>query len=89
MRPRLKVGESPRHLSLVLALPVSVIYAVSACRVRIPSHTAAQIIECDQGRDKLDFILEPASIFPPGIVASRTCNSAGNRARLCVEHGGL
>lgn len=31
-----------------------------------------------------EFILEPAIIFPPGIVASRTYNSAGTHARLCV-----
>lgn len=64
---------------------MSVVDAVSARRVRILSHTA-QIIECNLGSDMPDFILEPASIFPPG------------RPRIlqepvlccvCVEHNGI
>lgn len=65
--------------------PVSVTEAVSARRVRIPSHTV-HIIDCDLKRDMPDFILEQASICSPGIVASRTNNPAGTHmhARLCV-----
>lgn len=64
---------------------MSVVDAASARRVLILSHTA-QIIECNLGSDMPDFILEPASIFPPG------------RPRIlqepvlccvCVEHNGI
>lgn len=65
--------------------PVSVTGAVSARRVRIPSHTA-HIIDCDLKRDMPDFILEQARICSSGIVTSRTNNSAGTHmhARLYV-----
>ena len=62
---------------------VPVLDAVSVRRVRIPPHTA-QIIESTLSSDMPEFMLEPASIFPPGIVASRTYNTAGNRAKLCI-----
>lgn len=81
----LKVRGIATPFELSTGVPVSVIEAVSTRRVQIPSHTA-HIIECDLESDMPDFILEPASIFPHGIVASKTYNSAGTHARLCVEH---
>lgn len=63
-------------------MPLSVIEAISARRVRIPSHTA-HIIDCDLETDIPDFTLEQASIFPSGILVSRTYNSAGTQV-VCV-----
>ncbi|XP_061180635.1 uncharacterized protein LOC133189248 [Saccostrea echinata] len=62
---------------------VPVLDAVSVRRVRVPPHTA-QVIECALTSDMPEFMLEPASIFPPGIVASRTYNAAGNKAKLRI-----
>ena len=76
---KVKGIDTTFKLSTEAALPV--FDAFLARRVRVPPHTA-QVIECDLNADMPDFILEPASIFPPSIVASRTYNAAGKRAKL-------
>lgn len=79
----LKVKGIDKAFELSTEASVPVLDAVSARRVRVPPHTA-QVIECDLSADMPEFILEPTSIFPPGIVASRTYNAAGNKGKLCI-----
>ena len=63
--------------------PWQVLNAVPSRRVRIPPHTA-QVIECHLDAEMPDFIIEPVSVFPSGIVASRTYNISGKVGKLCV-----
>ncbi|XP_062570205.1 uncharacterized protein LOC134232256 [Saccostrea cucullata] len=78
---RVKGTDTTFAMSVDESAPV--LDAVSVRRVRIPPHTA-QIIKGTLSSDMPEFMLEPASIFPPGIVASRTYNAAGKRAKLCI-----
>lgn len=79
----LRVKGVPGMIEMSSGVDWLVLNAVSSRRVRIPPHTA-QVIECDLATEMSDFIIEPANVFPLGIVASRTNNASGNKGKLCV-----
>uniref|UniRef100_A0A8W8MKS2 C2H2-type domain-containing protein n=1 Tax=Magallana gigas TaxID=29159 RepID=A0A8W8MKS2_MAGGI len=79
----LRVKGVPGMIEMSSGVDKLVLIAVSSRRVRIPSHTA-QVIEYDLANEMSDFIIEPANVFPLGIVASRTYNNSGNKGKLCV-----
>lgn len=79
----LRVKGVPGMIEMSSGVDWLALNAVSSRRVRIPPHTA-QVIECDLANEMPDFIIEPANVFPMGIVASRTYNASGIRGKLCV-----
>ena len=79
----LRVKGVPGMIEMSSGVDWLVLNAVSCRRAQIPLHTA-QVIECDLANEMSDFIIEPANVFPLGIVASRTYNNSGNKGKLCV-----